>query len=213
MPVIAGRIQDGEDTALDVRGDGTDPEAAARRALDELAVGAGFLHWQPKLTMKEGEESPVRIEIGSSATSTLGSALPASVTIETSAVMSAELRGESHEFTITPEGPVSQGLRRNSATWTWYVTPLSFGRHKKLHVTVRMQVEVNGQTVSHDLPDRDVEIDVSVSPLYLAKTHWKVLFGSGGLGGLISLLVKNKRAKALVGQLGQLFGRGGEGAG
>jgi hypothetical protein len=49
------------------------------------------------------------------------------------------------------------------------VTPLSFGRHKKLHVTVRMQVEVDGQKVSHDLPDQDVEIDVSVSPLYLAR--------------------------------------------
>jgi hypothetical protein len=191
---------------------GTDSEAAARRVLDELALRSGFLHWQPRLTMKEGEESPVTIEISPGATSTLGSALPSSVIIETSAVMSAELRGDSHEFAITPQGEVSQVLYRNGASWTWYVTPLSFGRHKKLHVTARMQLDVNGRTVSHDLPDRDIEIDVSVSPLYLAKTHWKVLFGSGGLGGLISLLVKNKRVKTLVGQLGQFFGRGGEGA-
>jgi hypothetical protein len=182
---------------------GTIPPTSPPTSLDPLSreieqLVPGHLAFELPTQMRVGDDATVfvRISKGLDTDLSLGLVGKGTVVEETlphvSSAMVVELSGDT--FDTSPLTSTRQAVVDDDVTqWEWQVTPQVPGVHT-LHLKVSLELSVEADRTSKDVPVADKDVDVSVNLPYQTRTwlsdNWDKLLGLSVVSGLIVAVVR-----------------------
>jgi hypothetical protein len=182
-------------------------------AIELRKLTDGRIVFNPPITMKQGQPERLEARISSQdlgpklIEGLKGKGIPQTENIKVANVMKVTLFADNDNFAITKLSTDEQIVSgREYAQWEWTVVPRSFGEHSlHLKATATINLDRFGEK-SIDVPVIDKNINVRISPLYIATTmlsnmgFWPYIFGGLSLpvifGAIWRFVSKKKKRPA-----------------